>query len=88
MAAKPRTVSLVFDQWRNEQHASLRLVQRGVNLAMGSFHGGSTFPATILLDEDDWEDLCRCLREGGRPIFELQCDHGEASGGGSGTVES
>ena len=44
-------VRLVFQDWqRNGQ--SIYATEEGVRLAMGDFHSGSTFDATIEVDEE------------------------------------
>ncbi len=49
-------VRWVFDDWKRwngVKRESFYNTERGVELGMGSLHGGSTFEGTIELDEDD-----------------------------------
>jgi len=61
-------IKLVFYDWLA---AGLRcpLGSEKMNLEAGDFHGGSTFPGTIDLDEEQEKELSMALREGWQPLF-------------------
>lgn len=60
-------IKLVFDDWRDRSHKSVYGTEKGVNLSMGDFHSGTTFNATI--EVDDPEELKESLRQGFIPVF-------------------
>lgn len=61
-------ISLVFDDWRKDGK-SVYSSQTGLDLSMGDYHSGSTFPATIELDKDQEQELIAALNNGFRPTF-------------------
>lgn len=66
-------ISLVFHDWQRDGE-SIRGTERDLDLSLGSFHGGTTFPkykkrATISLSQDDLHQLRQALAEGYTPIF-------------------
>lgn len=71
-AEKPLTrrvkVKLAFLDWR-EKGKSVYATDRGVELSMGDFHSGSTFPGTIELDQEQAEELTEAMRSGLQPCF-------------------
>jgi len=61
-------IYLVVDDWRRHGK-SVYSTEAGVQLSMGDFHSGTTFPGTIELDEEDAAELRRALRDGFQPVF-------------------
>ena len=60
-------IKLVFEDWRDRSHKSIYSTEKGVDLSMGDFHSGTTFNATI--EVDDPEELKKHLRQGYIPVF-------------------
>ena len=61
-------IRLVFEDWRHAGKSIYATLQ-DVGLSMGALHSGSTFPATIELDEDDAEILKAALSADTHPAF-------------------
>ena len=60
-------IKLVFEDWRDRNHKSVYSTEKGVDLSTGDFHSGTTFNATI--EVDDPEELKESLRQGYIPVF-------------------
>ena len=62
------SVALVFEDWQGPlgKPVTSETYQR---LSTGSLHAGSTFQATITLDQDTAEDLMDALNAGYQPVF-------------------
>ena len=60
-------IKLVFDDWRDHTHKSVYATEKGIELSAGDFHFGSTFNATI--EVDDPEELKNRLHQGFVPVF-------------------
>ena len=61
-------VVLVVDSWRGPG-AVLLSPEADLALTAGDLHAGSTFPATITVDEDTAEELRAALNAGYQPVF-------------------
>jgi len=61
-------IYLVFDDWR-ERGKSIYVTEQGVELTMGEFHSGTTFPGSIALDGENEAELRQALRDGFQPVF-------------------
>jgi len=67
-------VKLIFDDWKKD-FESIHGTERGIDLEMGSFHGGSTFNAEIELNEWEEKDFEEALKEGIIPYFYMDKDN-------------
>lgn len=65
----PLEVDAVFTDWQNKKGESTYYTQAGVKLGVGVFHHGSTFPASIQLDDDDRAHLETAMKAGYTPVF-------------------
>mgnify|MGYP001580239085 CR=1 FL=1 len=61
-------VRLVFEDWQRKGR-SIYATEEGLRLSMGDFHSGSTFDATIEVDEEQAAELHRALSTGACPVF-------------------
>ena len=61
-------IKLVFQDWRKEGK-SVYATPEGINLAMGAFHGGSTFDGEINLGNWEEKELRKAIEEGYQPVF-------------------
>jgi hypothetical protein len=61
-------IKLVFDDWR-EMGKSIYQTEAGVQLSMGLFHSGTSWPGTIELDTEDADELAAALAAGFQPVF-------------------
>jgi hypothetical protein len=62
-------IKLVFEDWLGNDHKSIYNTQKGVELSAGDLHHGSTFNASIQLDEDSTLDMVDALRHGFNAVF-------------------
>ena len=70
MINKPRSIELVFDDWRKKGFGhSVYDTEKGIELSSGSFHSGTTFTGTISLDDEEYEQFAQALGDGYRPVF-------------------
>jgi hypothetical protein len=65
---RPVKIYLVLDDWRR-QGKSVYSTEAGVQLSVGDFHSGTTFPGTIELDGANEVELRAALRDGFQPVF-------------------
>jgi hypothetical protein len=63
-------VDLVFHDWMKEGR-SVYETPEGVRLSAHDFHGGTVFRGSLLLDEDDAEELRAAMKEGYQPVLWL-----------------
>jgi len=66
-------VKLIFDDWK-KGFESIHGTERGIDLEMGSFHGGTTFNAEIELNKWEEKDFEEALKEGITPYFYMDKD--------------
>lgn len=66
-------VKLVFLGWR-QRGKSIDTTEKGVELSMGDFHGGTTFTATIDLDSNNAQELLASIKEGYQPCWWMTVD--------------
>jgi len=70
-------IRLVFDDWRSKHSGqSIYRTSEGVDLSCGpgQFHAGTTFDATIALDEEEANELRKAITKGYEPTFYLMID--------------
>ncbi len=68
-------VDLSFKDWLKNGH-TLRGSSEGVELSLGVFHTGTTFPATITLEsDDDANELIAAIKAGYQPLFWMWSDN-------------
>ena len=60
-------VKLVFHDWCDKSLKSVYATEKGIELSADDFHHGSTFNATI--EVDDSEELKKHLQQGFVPVF-------------------
>ena len=64
-------VRLVFNDWRYNDGRSVYNSEEGLTLSSGDFHSGTTFNASLELDEEQAAELKTALEDGYTPVFEL-----------------
>ena len=60
-------IKLVFNDWRGwnkDGYGSIYNTEKGVELSLGDLHSGSTFDATIEVDEETAAQLTEAIKEG------------------------
>jgi len=62
-------VKLVFEDWVDRNHKSVYNTEEGIRLSSGDFHSGTTFEATIKVDNP--KELEDCLKQRYYPVFYL-----------------
>ena len=65
-------VKLVFDRWQRytpEGIVNLHETPEGIELEMGDFHSGSTFPGSIDLPEYQADEMREAMKTGAEPVF-------------------
>lgn len=62
-------VRVVFDDWRNETHRSLKGTPEGVELSDNAFHAGTTYIADLYLASDEAQELREAMERGYIPVF-------------------
>ena len=63
-------IKLVFNDWQRNLK-SIYNTEEGVKLSSGDFHSGTTFKATIALDEEHEQVLREALEAGAYPVFDV-----------------
>lgn len=72
MINKPRSIELVFDDWRKKGFGhSIYDTEKGIELSSGSFHTGTIFTGSISLDDEEYEQFKQALGRGYHPVFML-----------------
>ena len=61
-------IKLIFDDWKKD-FVSIYNTEKGFELSSGDFHSGTTFDATIILNEENERQLRDALANGYRPTF-------------------
>ena len=64
----PIMVEFAFDDWK-KGGVSVYQTEKGVELSMNDFHGGTVFQGVLMLDEEHSQALVEALREGYTPTF-------------------
>lgn len=64
----PIFVEFTFDDWK-KAGVSVYQTEKGVELSMNDFHGGTVFQGILMLDEEHQEALIEALKEGYTPTF-------------------
>ena len=64
----PILVELAFDDWK-KNGISVYQTEKGVELSMNDFHGGTVFQGILLLDEEHSQALVEALKKGYTPTF-------------------
>lgn len=62
-------ISLVFMDWKDDKGKSFYSTELGITLSSANLHSGSTFQASIELDEDDRLTLETAILLGLKPVF-------------------
>src|SRR3990167_8166591 len=66
-------IKLSFLDWK-KKGKSIYTTEEGVELSMGIFHSGSTFKATIELEDDTAIELLEALKDGYQPCWWMSLD--------------
>ena len=65
---KRMNIKLIFDDWK-KNFVSIYDTEKGMELSSGVFHSGTTFDATIILNEENERQLRDALANGYKPYF-------------------
>jgi len=69
-------IDLIFEDWQKNCH-SIYKTEKGLELSTGDFHSGSTFPGTITLDNDNFDELFKALKDKYTPVFRISFKKGK-----------
>lgn len=63
-------VKLWFDTWQDKNGKDIYCTEKGIDLSMGDFHGGTIFKGTIECPYGE-EELQQALKDGYMPVFKI-----------------
>jgi len=79
---KQISVRLAFHDWIRDGE-SVYGSEEGIELSIGNFHSGTVFSGTIILDDDDANDLLDAINKKAYPAFLMvQASDGFKDGSG------
>lgn len=78
-----KSVKLVFNKWVNKATGEALPADKSVPLEAGNFHGGTVFPADMVLDVEDMSYIAEGRGADAVPCFELHDVVSEDDGGKS-----